>query len=103
MEPNNKPHVAKKQRKPKEVIQLLRGYESSEGISVREYCKMIGVDDSTFYNWRKKYSQALEPQADFIPLQITGIKQSSASLQAEVRVIKFYGPLCLEQLKALLS
>ena len=72
-------------------------------MSVRQYCELIGVNDATFYNWRKKYGAAREPESDFVPLEITGVQQSSASLQAEVKVIKFYGPFCIEQLKALLS
>ena len=103
MEPNNSAQSARKQRTPKEITQLLQDYANSAGMSVREYSELIGVSDATFYNWRKKYSQAQEPQVDFVPLEITGIRPSSASLQAEVKVIKLYGPLCIEQLKALLS
>lgn len=103
MELNNIPHNKRKQRTREEIIQLLRDYKNSEGMSVEQYCEKIGVSDATFYNWRKKYREWQEPQVDFVPLEITGIQQSPASLQAEVRVIKFYGPLCIEQLKALLS
>jgi transposase-like protein len=103
MEPNNTPHNKRKQRTREDIIQLLRDYESSEGISVEQYSEKIGVSDATFYNWRKKYGQAQASQVDFIPVEITGIQQPAASLQAEVKVIKFYGPLCIEQLKALLS
>lgn len=103
MEPNKTPHNTRKQRTREEIIRLLQDYENSGGLSVREYSDMIGVNDATFYNWRKKYSQVQEPQAAFVPLEITGIQPSSVSLQAEVKVIKFYGPLCIEQLKALLS
>ena len=103
MEPNNTPPNTRKQRTREDIMQLLRDYEKSAGMSVREYSELIGVSDATFYNWRKKYGEAQEPQVAFVPLEITGIQQSSASLQAEVKVIKFYGPLCIEQLKALLS
>lgn len=103
MEPNNNPLNTRKQRTREDIIQLLRDYEKSEGMSIGEYSKMIGVSDTTFYNWRKKYGETQEPQVAFVPLEITGIQQSSASLQAEVKVIKFYGPLCIEQLKASLS
>lgn len=103
MEPSNKPQNTRKQRTREEIIRLLQGYENSGGMSVREYSDMIGVNDATFYNWRKKYGETQEQKVNFVPLEITGIQQSSASLQAEVKVIKFYGPLCIEQLKALLS
>lgn len=103
MEPNKKPHNSRKQRTREEIIRLLQDFENSGGMSVREYSDMIGVNDATFYNWRKKYGIVQEPQVNFIPLEVTGIQPPAASLQAEVKVIKFYGPLCIEQLKALLS
>jgi transposase-like protein len=103
MEPNKTAHNKRKQRTREEIIRLLQDYENSGGLSVREYSDMIGVNDATFYNWRKKYGVVQEPQVNFIPLEVTGIQKPAASLQAEVKVIKFYGPLCLEQLKALLS
>ena len=103
MEPNNNPHNTRKQRTREDIIELLLDYENREGMSVREYSELIGVSDATFYNWRKKYGETQEPQVDFVPLEITGSQHPVASLQAEVKVIKFYGPLCIEQLKALLS
>lgn len=43
MEPNNGAQSARKQRTPKEITQLLQDYANSEGMSVREYCELIGV------------------------------------------------------------
>jgi transposase-like protein len=103
MASNNTAKSAKKQHTPAEIIQFLRGFEDSEGLSVRAYCEKIGVNTGTFHYWRKKFGEAPEPQTDFIPLEITGIPQPEASLQMEVKVIKIYGHLCLEQLKAILS
>ena len=103
MELNNSPHNKRKQRTREDIIQLLRDYQNSDGISIEQYCENIGVSDATFYNWRKKYREWQEPPVDFVPLEITGSHQPAASLQAEVKVIKFYGPLCIEQLKTLLS
>lgn len=103
MELNNTPHNKRKQRTREDIIQLLRDYQNSDGMSVEQYCEKIGVSDATFYNWRKKYRECQEQQVDFVPLEITGAQQPTASLQTEVKVFKFYGPLCVEQLKALLS
>ncbi|OMP76215.1 transposase [[Flexibacter] sp. ATCC 35208] len=103
MESNNTVKSARNQHTPAEINQFLRGFEDSEGLSVRAYCEKIGVNTGTFYYWRKKFGEASEPQADFIPLEITGIPQPEASLQMEVKVIKIYGGLWIEQLKAILS
>lgn len=43
MEPNNGAQSARKQRTPKEITQLLQDYANSEGMSVSEYCELIGV------------------------------------------------------------
>lgn len=102
MASNNIAQGVNKQRTAGEIRQLLRDFENSEGLSIRAYCEKIGVSGSTFYYWRKKYREGREPQADFMPLEITGIPQPEASLQMEVKVIKFYGHLCIEQLKAIL-
>jgi transposase-like protein len=102
MEPNKNPHNPRKQRTREEIIRLLQDYENSGGMSVREYSDMMGVNDATFYNWRKKYGESVNPQVNFIPLEITGTRQPTASLQMVAKVIKFYSPLCIEQLKALL-
>jgi transposase-like protein len=103
MELNNTPHNKRKQRTRADIIQLLQDYKNSGGMSVEQYCEKIGISDATFYNWRKKYGQSQELQVAFVPLEITGVQQPATSLQAEVKVIKFYGSLCIEQLKALLS
>ncbi len=100
MEPNTSNATARKQRTPEEIIKLLEDYEKSEGISVREYCDMIGISDATFYNWQKKYGEPAGPETDFIPLELT---EPVNALQAEIKVIKFYGTLSVEQFKALLS
>ena len=61
MEPNKTPQNIRKQRTPEEIIRLLQHYENIGGMSVREYSDMIGVNDATFYNWRKKYGVVQEP------------------------------------------
>ena len=43
-----------------------------------------------------------DQEPDFIPVQIAEATHSSP-LHLEVRVLKFYGPVCVEQFKALLS
>ena len=50
MEPNYT--AVRRQRTPEEIIKLLEEYENSDGITVKEYCAMIGVSDAAFYGWR---------------------------------------------------
>jgi len=106
MEPNTPKEGGRRLRSREEILKLLEDYENSDGISVREYCDMIGISDATFYNWQKRYGNAKEPEdidADFIPIEITGSADAGSALQMEVKVIKFYGHLSAEQFKALLS
>ena len=49
--------MAKKAFKPEEIISKLREAEvlSSQGKSVAEICRALGVTDQTYYRWRKAY------------------------------------------------
>jgi putative transposase len=49
--------MAKKIFKPEEIINKLREAEvlSSQGQSVAEICRALGVTDQTYYRWRKEY------------------------------------------------
>jgi putative transposase len=49
--------MAKKIFKPEEIINKLREAEvlSSQGKSVAEICRALGVTDQTYYRWRKEY------------------------------------------------
>lgn len=49
--------MAKKVFKPEEIINKLREAEvlSSQGKSVAEICRALGVTDQTYYRWRKEY------------------------------------------------
>jgi transposase-like protein len=49
--------MAKKIFKPEEIINKLREAEvlSSQGKSVAEICRSLGVTAQTYYRWRKEY------------------------------------------------
>lgn len=49
--------MARKHRKPEEIIRLLKQSDVllSQGKSVSEACREIGVSDATYYKWRKEY------------------------------------------------
>jgi len=62
--------VAKKIFKPEEIINKLREAEvlSSQGKSVAEICRALGVTDQTYYRWRKEYGGMGTEQAKRLKL-----------------------------------
>ena len=106
MEPNTARDGARRQRPPEEIIKLLEEYENSEGITVKEYCTMIGVSDAAFYGWRRMYgakTDSQERQPGFIELIASETATTVQGLFAEVKGIKLYQPVTAEFLKALAS
>ena len=100
MEPNYT--GVRRQRTPEEIIRLLEEYENSDGITVKEYCAMIGVSDATFYGWRKQYKDDTEQkQAGFFELVPSENNHSVQSLFAEVKGIKLYQAVPADYLKSL--
>lgn len=49
--------MAKKLFKPEEIVNKLREAEAlnSQGKSVAEICRVLGITDQTYYRWRKEY------------------------------------------------
>jgi len=49
--------MARKRYTPEQIIRHLRQAEvlSSQGRSVSEICREIGVTENTYYRWRKEY------------------------------------------------
>lgn len=49
--------MRRKGYKPEQIISKLREAEvlSSQGHTVEEICKQLGVSDVTYYRWRKEY------------------------------------------------
>jgi putative transposase len=49
--------MSKRQPKVEQIIQRLREVEvlCSEGITISEACRKIGVTEQTYYRWRKEY------------------------------------------------
>ena len=43
----------------------------STGLSIRDYCHNTGFEESKFYYWRKKLTEAMLPQAGgFVPVNM---------------------------------
>jgi putative transposase len=51
--------------KPEQIIQMLREAEvmQSQGVSIRELAKKLGITDQTYYRWRKEYGGLRVDQA----------------------------------------
>jgi transposase-like protein len=49
--------MKRKYHKPEQIIKLLRDARAklTEGQSVEEVCRQLGISDATYYNWRKQY------------------------------------------------
>lgn len=57
--------MPRKRFQPEEIIQKLREVEVllSQGKTVPEACRKIGVTDQTYYRWRKEYGGVRTDQA----------------------------------------
>lgn len=96
-------------RGKKQIIQLLKDYQSREGLTIVEFCKLHNINKSNFYNWRKRYgSNKLlnsKPKG-FLTVELTPSADAPAStstLFAEVNGIRLYHSVSAEYLKALVS
>tara|TARA_B100001939_G_C16883192_1_gene591888 strand:+ start:81 stop:359 length:279 start_codon:yes stop_codon:yes gene_type:complete len=57
--------MAKKHYKPEQIIRMLRQAEvlASQGKTVPEITRELGVSDNTYYRWRKEYGGMQVSQA----------------------------------------
>jgi putative transposase len=51
--------MKRKYRKPEQIVKLLRDAQAklTEGQSVEDVCRQLGISDATYYNWRKQYGK----------------------------------------------
>lgn len=92
------------QRSKEEIISLLEECRKS-GKSVKEFAKINGIHEATYYNWRNKYlgKQLKEKRAGFAKLKINPTQATHTSvLFAEVKGIKIYQTVSASYLKELL-
>ena len=92
----------------------------STGLSIRDYCHNTGFEESKFYYWRKKLTEAMLPQAGgFVPvnmfdqngklgMSVTGsAKEATDYVPCEVVypngvVLRIQSELSLEALRSLI-
>jgi putative transposase len=74
--------MPKKGFKPEQVINKLREAEVllSQGVTVGEVCRKIGVTDVTYYRWRKEYGGMRVDQAR----RLKDLEQENARLKKVV-------------------
>jgi len=85
--------MPKKRYNTEEIIQKLRGADVllSQGKTVSQACKQIGVSDKTYYRWRKIYGgmkayqarRLKEPEADN-----ARVKRAVADLTVDKLILK---------------
>ena len=51
--------MKRKYRKPEQIIKLLRDAQAklTDGQSVEDVCRQLGISDATYYYWRKQYGK----------------------------------------------
>jgi Transposase len=104
---NQKARKSPVRRTRKQIVKLLKEYESTEGMTIVDFCKLHTINKSNFYNWQKRYGSkrpGSNKSKGFVPLQITPLSQPPASvplLFAEVKGIRIYQMVTAEYLKML--
>jgi transposase-like protein len=101
MEPGNT--SGRRQRTPEEIIELLKEFENSEGITIKEFCEINDISDATYYNWRKQYGSKSkeEKPSGFIELVNPAATSGSEPLFAEVKIIRLYQPVSADYFKTI--
>jgi transposase-like protein len=95
------------QRIEQDILRMIEEYAKS-GFSVKNFCEVSDVSETTFHAWLKKYrtkqnSTRIEG-TDFAKLEVRPVLvESRPELFAEIGNIKIYKQVPAEYLKALLS
>jgi putative transposase len=85
--------MPKKRYNAEEIIQKLRGAEVllSQGKTVSQACKQIGVSDQTYYRWRKAYGGMKVDQAKRLKeleAENARLKRAVADLTVDKLILK---------------
>ena len=85
--------MPKKRTNAEEIIQKLRGADVllSQGKTVSQACKQIGVSDQTYYRWRKAYGGMKVDQArrlKKLEAENARLKRAVADLTVDKLILK---------------
>jgi hypothetical protein len=105
MENSNKP--SRSYRSEEEIKALLKEFEESNNVTVKEFCEIYSISEPTFYSWRNKYAPKIEKQGEFIQIvnDLTAIDTSSVYAELELPskvVVRFFEKPDVELIKALM-
>ena len=92
------------QRSREEIISILEECRKSK-LKVKEFVKIKGIHEATYYNWRNKYgSKPVKERSGFARIKISPTPATqAATLFAEVGGVKIYQPVAAVYLKELLG
>jgi hypothetical protein len=92
-------------RSRQQITQLLKEYDKSPGVTVKEFCGKHQIGEGAFYSARKRYrSKIVEPRkSGFIAIRPAPANEAAGNLFAEVKGIKLYQAVPAEYLKTLAS
>ncbi len=95
----------KSRRTKQQLLHLLAKYDKTTGMSIKDFCKLHQVTEGSFYTARKRHgvvAAAKKHSSGFIAIKRPAFDQPAAALFAEVKGIKFYQPVPVDYLKALI-
>ena len=93
-------------RNEEEIKALLKEFEESN-VTVKEFCEIYSISESTFHSWRNKYAPKSEKQGEFIQIvnDLTAINASSVYAELELPskvIIRFFEKPDIDLIKALM-
>lgn len=92
----------KRKFRGKDEILALLGQQQQSGISVRAFCKLNQLSESSFNNWVSRHKkESVQPEESFATVHIQ--PASAGALFAEIGGIKIYQPVSAGFLKELAS
>ena len=80
--------MKRKYHRPEQIVKLLREAEAklTQGQTVDEVCRQLGISDATYYNWRKQYGQ----------MKLNQVKQLKAVQKENAQLKKLVADLSLD-------
>lgn len=93
-------------RTREQILQIVAQYEKSHGLTVKEFCRLHGISEGSFYSFRSRYGfkhQSKNKSGGFIAITAPVLKDSTSSLFAEVNGIRIYQAVSADYLKTLAS
>jgi hypothetical protein len=97
--------ILRPRRNKQQLLDLLAAYDQTTGVSIKDFCKRHKVTEGSFYTARKRHrgvTVSKNKSTGFISIKRPAFDQSTGTLFAEVKGIKFYQPVPVDYLKALI-